>query len=121
MIRLAIPLEIPSQNVTDRMHWRTRTRHIQTWRIHVAAAARRIGATEATGPMAVRIISYRRRRITDAANLVGGAKATVDALTRAGLIQDDSDDQARITYEQRLASEHPTGRPCTIIELEPIP
>jgi hypothetical protein len=122
MPTITIPLEIPSQNVTSQgRDWRMRalqTKKRRTaWRIHAQAEMMRQRIPRATGQRALHVVAYRRRRCSDIANLIGGAKACVDGLVDAGLLTDDRDTAARITYEQRLASEHASKRPCAVLTI----
>lgn len=113
----SIPLETPSQNVTDRMHWRARSKLKGQWLYRILAAC---GGMHS--PLMIRkrveILAYRKRLITDRGNLIGGCKLVVDAIRDAGLIFDDSDKWATIDYRQELASKSPTGRACTYITIE---
>ena len=129
MIRLFIDGEVPSQNVTDRMHWRERHNLLSRWRFQVRQAMTPTGfpmyALKPQGKVSVAITAYRRRKITDHANIVGGCKGLIDALTYNCLIVDDSEKWATFSYDQRLAS-HPlnpfrnpngTGRIGTVVEI----
>lgn len=128
-ISVHIPLEVQSQNVTDRIHWRVRHRTKEMWtnQIRYMLGKQQGFAGPLTKPerkMAVTITAYRSRRITDHANLVGGCKMVVDAIRDAGLIKDDSDKWACIAYVQELASVSPhpyLKRPSTIICVEEFP
>lgn len=104
MIRIIIPGLLPSQNVRERSHWATRRRQEKRWE---RAILWQTGIEDGTTSRRrkVRIISFRRQRITDHANLVGGAKGLVDCLVRAGLLVDDSDRWASISYDQGLRSD----------------
>ena len=122
----AIPYEVPSQNVTARRHWRHNYQDVD----RTNRLARIMGneACHAKKRRSVTITSYRTRRITDHANLVGGCKSLVDGLVRAGVLVDDSDRLASITYAQAVLSQMPVdlqlkfaGRPCTLIEVEDMP
>ena len=115
---LRLPLTIPSQNVRDRQGWRATHRDMQAWRMFVRAHVRaaRVQLPAPAGLRRVHILSIRRQRITDRANLVGGCKTAVDALVREGLLRDDSDAFARITYAQETLQ----GRqPQTIVTVYP--
>jgi hypothetical protein len=116
--QITVALEIPSQNRTDRMHWAKRSKLQRLWLVSIRAAAGRI--EKATTPQSVVIRSYRKRLITDHANLVGGAKLVVDALVKAGLLVDDSDDWAEIEYRQLSFRNSPTGLPCTEFSIQPL-
>lgn len=110
---------LPSQNVRERTHWATRRRQEKRWD---RAIRWQTGLEDGTTSRRrkVRIISFRRQRITDNANLVGGAKGLIDCLVRAGLLVDDSDRWAAISYEQGLRSDprNPLpGADCIVVEI----
>ena len=63
------------------------------------------------------ITTYRKQRIRDHANLVGGCKGLIDALVNAQLLHDDSDLWMEAEYHQELASKSPTGKPYTIVQI----
>jgi hypothetical protein len=75
------------------------------------------------GKRRIKVISY-RKRLCDIANLIGGAKGMVDALTRTRLIADDSPQWMDATYEQYTVKESPVvgergvGVECTVVEIE---
>jgi hypothetical protein len=108
-----IPREVPSQNVRERWHWSKQRREVKSWA--GAFLARMRPGDRATKPREVIIQAYRKRRISDFANLVGGCKGMVDGLVSAGLLVDDSTEWVRIQYFQDVAKNHPTGLPCTMI------
>lgn len=119
---LTIPLEVQSQNVTDRMHHLARHKLKRVWTHAIRYA---VGHAERPDcRMAVTIEAFRIQRITDHANLVGGAKMVIDAIRDAGLIKDDSDRWMVAAYVQHVRSD-PTnpmpGRACTRIVVEPFP
>ena len=118
----ALLYNLPSQNTRDAQHWATR--HKETKRVQnlVTYSAHRL--PRASGPRCLHVMSYRKQRITDHANLAGGAKGLVDAIVRAGLLVDDKDVMARITYGQAVLSQMPDAlveqwgrRPLTVITL----
>lgn len=122
MIQFIIPLEIPSQNVTEKgKSWRGRyaktkaRRHewhgFCTWGMH------QVGLPKATGHRSIKLIAYRKRCCYDIANLIGGAKACVDGMVDAGLLTDDRDSKAHISYEQFNLKDSPTGLPCTVVQV----
>lgn len=117
--------EIPSQNVTEKgRSWlgraaKTKARR-NLWRILCASGMAQVRIPAATGPRLVHIVAYRRQRCKDIANLIGGAKACVDGMVDAGLMLDDQDSKARITYQQDVASASPTRQPCTLIRVHNI-
>lgn len=120
--RVTVPLEVQSQNVTDRMFWRKRHALKNRWKVNLHSA---VGYVERpTCRMVVTVEAYRCRLITDHANLVGGCKLVIDAIRDVGLIHDDSDKWMVAAYVQHLRS-HPTnpmpGHACTRIVVEPMP
>lgn len=119
---IEIPLEIPSQNTTSKgKHWRARVARTRAtrskWRQYAALAMRMVQCPVATGPRAIHIVAYRKQRCADIANLIGGAKACIDGLCDAGLLLDDRDQLASITYEQHARSKHPRKTVGTIITI----
>lgn len=122
MIRLILSYEVPSQNVTMRSHWRSLNNQNKRILHQIMVCVNSQVHPVADGPQTVRVMAYRKQRIKDHANLVGGAKGLIDCLKRARLIVDDCDSLMTATYEQRVCghSENPhPGRPCTVIEIEP--
>ena len=122
MKELQIPVEIPTQNVTERGRtWRARAASTKkrraSWRAWCSSKMMIEGVTPAAGPRTLHIIAYRAQRCKDIANLIGGAKACIDGLVDAHLLLDDQDSMASITYEQRVASKSPTKRPHTTIQI----
>lgn len=122
MIALEIPVEIPSQNATGGgKTWRVRavnTKAIRTlWHAWARMEMHRLRLPRATGVRAIHIIAYRTTRCADIANLIGGAKACVDGMTDAGLLVDDRDTLARITYEQHVVSKSPTKKKHTTVQV----
>ncbi len=124
MISFAIPYEVPSQNVRERWHWRRQRREVASCADLVRYFAHAAGVADATGPRRLKITSYRRRLITDRANLVGGCKGLVDGLVRARVLVDDRDQLAELEYEQRVLSQLPPElltnglrKPKTVVEV----
>jgi hypothetical protein len=113
-----IPLEVPSQNKTNVQHWAVRVKFKKLCVQWIRHASR--GAGKATGARRLKLTAYRKRRITDDANLRGGAKDMVDSIVNSGLLVDDNDKMAQIEYRQELAGDSPTGKPCTRIQIEDI-
>lgn len=122
MIQVGARKTITSQNTRDRMHWSQRAREAREWTILVRGALALMGERSSLYGASTRdrrhvtIKSIRPRRIMDVANLVGGAKPVPDALTKCGLIYDDSDEYVSIEYHQDTLR----GRdPHTIITITP--
>ena len=119
---LTIPYVIPSQNVRERQHWAKRSRDGKKCEVMIRVRSRHI--PKATGRRRLKIISYRRRKMPDDANLRGGCKGLVDACVRAGLLLDDRDSLALIEYEQHTLAWTPpeleryAKKGCTTIEVE---
>lgn len=119
-ITIQIPHEIPSQNTTGiGRTWQARASGIKKlrtlWRLVTGNQMRLAFAPRATGPRSMHIIAYRTQRCADIANLIGGAKSCIDGMVDAGLLLDDRDSLARITYEQQVASKSPTKKKHTTI------
>lgn len=119
---IEIPLEIPSQNATGMGRtWRIRAYKTQKrralWCIWCSLVMRRVGIPRAIGPRSIHVLAYRTQRCADIANLIGGAKACVDGCVDAGLLLDDRDRMAHITYEQATAGKSPTKKPHTVITI----
>lgn len=125
MIELRIPLEAPSQNhFSAYRDWKARSRATRAIRLTWASACRVLmsakGIPQAIGPRRVHIIAYRKQKCRDMANLTGGLKPAIDGLVDAGLLLDDADKLAHITYAQGVRSESPTGDVLTVIQVENI-
>ena len=145
-LRLVLMREVPSQNVRERTHWRAQRQEVLRWSASAGLLTdtQRVGVWSSRalslsplpgsghflyrhdtwtghGKRTVRITSYRARRITDHANLVGGCKGLIDGLVRAGLLVDDSDQWIAAEYRQALRSApdnpHP-GKSCTVVEID---
>jgi hypothetical protein len=119
---LIIPFDIPTQNETER----GRTHYVRAaktarrramWRLACQSEMVRTGLRPATGKRRLHITTYKARRCDDIANVIGGGKACVDGLVDAGLLTDDADREACITYGQGVASKSPTGRTCTVLDV----
>lgn len=109
--------EIPSQNVTMRRHWRINHQErikLERWIRQVVGRS----IPRADGPRGLHIHSVRKQRIADDANLRGGAKGLVDACAAAGLIVDDKDTLAKITYSQATRAQAKMQQVATIITVE---
>lgn len=125
---ILITAEIPSQNETERgrshiIRAAKKRSMRNTWGWMAKCMMSENGIPRATGPRRLKITAYRKRLCSDIANLIGGAKACIDGLVDAGLLQDDRDAEAAITYAQGLTSSSPygKGKVCTLIEIEDAP
>lgn len=124
---ITIPREVPSQNETEKgrcrfARWRKTKERRNTWRVLCASEMNRAGIIRATGKRHLHILAFRRQRCADIANLIGGAKSCIDGLVDAGLMVDDRDARARITYDQSTLRFSPiTKTPCTVITVSDEP
>lgn len=117
---LTIPVEVPSQNRTNEWHWSMRHKHTKRCGFLLVQAGG-LKLPKATGKRSCHILSFRRQRCHDIANLVGGAKGLVDAIVRIGLLVDDKDSLAALSYDQSTLRHSPTpGVACTVITLADI-
>jgi hypothetical protein len=114
-ITIVVQRTLPSQNVRDRWHWRTRHADRDAWRLLLRAAVRSL-PRRPDGRMHVTITSLRQALIQDDANLRGGAKGLVDALVGLGFIRDDSSRYVHIDYHQKRV---PRALQCTRIVVRP--
>lgn len=92
-----LPKEILSLNVTQRMHWATRSRHRKSWQGIVALAFGKRKKTQEKRK--VTITSYRKRDY-DHDNFVGGCKPVIDALVKVGWLWDDAPKWVDVEYIQ---------------------
>lgn len=125
MLRMIIKKRIVSQNKRDKMHWAARSKDRDDWASRFCVMVYQTGAQEYLRPKGkrlVRVVSY-RKRLCDIANLIGGAKGMIDALTRSRLIVDDSPQWMDATYEQHKVKYSPVrgdrdaGVECTVVEI----
>lgn len=110
---IKIPYNIPSQNVTSRRHWTKDNAEKNRCASLISACMR--NKFEHQGKVAVSITSVRKKKISDKANLIGGAKYLIDGLVKARAIEDDSDAHVEIIYHQMVAKKG--EQPHTVIAL----
>lgn len=124
MLTLRIPFEIPSQNATERRHWTRRAKEKDVL-VAMLRFAQATAGDELIRPPAARrmvfITAYRRKLITDHANLVGGCKTLIDALVALGLLHDDSDQFMVARYAQGRCREAGYASPITVIRIVDAP
>ena len=115
---LVLQRNLWSQNDRDRAHFRQHMADRDAWIVLLRAAVLRcpVKLPRATGHRRVHIQSIRRQLCRDDSNLRGGAKGLSDALVRVGLLRDDSDKLARITYGQETCRGR---RPQVIVTVWP--
>jgi len=103
-------LEIPSQNQYARRHWSQAAREAKDWRTLVSVLMRELSGLSL--PYSVwhftRLVP-KRGRFYDHANLVGGCKGLVDALTDNRIIQDDNIKCFSASYSQVRYADHAEG------------
>jgi Holliday junction resolvase RusA-like endonuclease len=126
MLTLTIRKRLESQNRRDAWHWARRSKDRDDWQSRIVVQLYSCGGHAYLSPKVKRrvtITSY-RSRLCDLANIVGGAKGLVDALTRSRLLVDDSPQWFECEYRQFLKKESPVrgergaGEECTVITLE---
>lgn len=126
---VVIVYNVVSQNVRERWHWSKQRREVTALTNMLAYSAHAL--PRATGHRWVSIKAYRKVRIADRANLVGGCKSLCDAMVRTKLVTDDKDAQATFAYDQAVLSQMPPDlvklwqrRPLTVITISdqaPVP
>ena len=110
-VGLEVAYEVQSINVLLRMHHRQRTRERNALAAQIMAQVGR--DTPRPVPRRVHYRAWRRRRILDEENFVGGFKMLQDVLMQVGLIWEDSRYWLMPSYEQHLA-----GRTMPRVEVE---
>tara|TARA_Y100001973_G_C5197786_1_gene335507 strand:- start:2104 stop:2472 length:369 start_codon:yes stop_codon:yes gene_type:complete len=88
---ITLPITIESRNKLDKMHWAAKRRLRQTYCLLVRNQMRlnNIPLAKLESEYEISILVFRRYRIRDYDNLVGGCKQLLDALTREDFIFDD--------------------------------
>lgn len=109
---ITISKQVRSRNELDKMHWSTRHRETKDWEMLIRLEGFKGKVPKATTRMGITILSYRKARIKDDANLRGGCKPIIDALKRLGAIVEDSDEWIDDEYVQAV-----DRNPRTVIRL----
>ena len=99
MLKIEIPMPTPSLNRLQRMHFHARTRLRNQYEQVIRLQMNQLNAAKSHQFRRVTIQRY-GARLLDHDNFVGGCKPLLDALTRAGLLWDDSPGYLRVTYAQ---------------------
>ena len=82
----------PSLNVVLRTHWIKRRQEQELWNILVIAHRLKLKKVVFRKPVKIiYIVSFKKRRIRDVDNYIGGTKYLTDALKRTFLTRDDSE------------------------------
>ena len=103
MVRIEIPLPTPSLNRYKRMHWGAQKRLRDQYETLIRHQMRSLDRARPHQFRRVKIERY-GSRLLDVDNFVGGCKPLIDALSRAGIIWDDSIRYVRVDYEQIKAT-----------------
>ena len=84
---------IESRNTIDKMHWTEKRRLRQTYQVFIRQQMSHHKIDEATEKQVFSLVitTFRKRKIRDHDNLIGGAKQLIDALVNENFIWDDSD------------------------------
>lgn len=112
MITVAVPLQVPSLNVTSKMHWLKYQREKKMWQFAIWAVGQALIKSRNTPFTRITLRSY-RKRLLDRDNLIGGAKMVIDAIRDLKWIVDD--DPAHLTVEYVQEQRKPY---ITILEME---
>lgn len=85
---LQVPVKLLSQNTGYNSHWSVKYRHRQDMDLVATQLLKGLhpGLVRAEGP---RFIIFYNRGRADIINIMGGAKALVDALVKRGVFRDD--------------------------------
>lgn len=120
---LKIDLPIESRNKFEGRGWWKKNAYTKCWQQHLWAICNG-KPPQATGPMGVKIKSF-RERLLDEDNLSGGCKGILDAMKRLGMIVNDDPKHVKVTYSQERVKfvlrdkvkKYPCVKPHTIIEI----
>ena len=108
-LEFELPWVMPSNNVLLRMHWAVRRTRLKGVLTDVLALARPRGHWPCPPTTRVRVSIVRvSPKLLDRDNLYGGTKFLLDALTRAALIRDDSEQWADVIVTQARGPAHTT-------------
>ena len=88
---ITLPICVQSRNKLDKMHWAARHRLRNQYCLLVRNQMRlnKIKKSEPGQVYSIAILTFRKYRIRDYDNLVGGLKQLLDALSKEGFIWDD--------------------------------
>ena len=91
---ITLPIRVESRNKLDKMHWASKRRLRQSYCLLVRNQMKinSITKAEPKAKYVLGIVAFRRYRIRDYDNLVGGCKQLIDALHKEGFIWDDDTD-----------------------------
>mgnify|MGYP003663603319 CR=1 FL=1 len=88
---ITIPVAINTRNKLDKMHWaqRHRLRNEYCLLVRNQMKLNKLKKSDTGGKYKISILTFRKYRIRDFDNLVGGCKQLLDALSHEGFIWDD--------------------------------
>lgn len=89
--KITIPHTIKSMNEILRMHWAERKRLQKEYQLLIRQqmSKHKLDKADPGELHSVRILTFRKRKLRDHDNLVGGGKPLLDALVEEGFIWDD--------------------------------
>ena len=116
---IKIPSKIESRNVIDRLHWSTKSNLRKTYQLFIRQQMShyRLKKAEPGEKFILELTTFRKRRIADHDNLVGGAKQMIDALVHEGFIWDDD---TKFIGKPSIAQAKAGKEECTIIRREKV-
>lgn len=88
---ITLPVAINTRNKLDQMHWGARHRLKKTYSLLVRNQMKlnKLPKAEPGSVYQINILTFRKYRIRDHDNLVGGCKQLLDAMSSEGFIWDD--------------------------------
>ncbi len=89
-----------------RMHWRERTRDLESWKWCVLSVAGARPKMAKRCRVELKITAY-RKALQDPDNAVGSCKNLIDALTRIGWLVDDSPAWLHLAVTERIDRKEP--------------
>lgn len=110
MIKLTIPVVLPSLNKLERMHWAVKKKLRKRFADEVHAAWWESGDPVKVGPQKLRLSTtiYWKSRRLDEDNAMGSLKILIDAMRDVGLIYRDSPKWLEVVKPiQRLDHDNP--------------
>ena len=115
---IKIPSKIESRNVIDRLHWAAKSRLRKVYQLFIRQEMShyRLKKAEPGEKFILELTTFRKRRIGDHDNLVGGAKQMIDALVHEGFIWDDD---TKFIGKPSIA-QMKSKEECTIIRREKV-
>jgi len=116
--QIKIPIQIESRNKLDNMHWAEKSKLRKFYELFIRQQMSKYNIRESSVGQrwSINIVTYRRRKIRDYDNLIGGSKQLLDAMSNEGFIWDDSSEYiGSPVINQELLSTINEDEPFTII------